>query len=215
MKKNDNLSCIKLIPRQEQRTLTLEEEPVLELTLTWQEGGPGCPARLAKLLRTTPAVWRGYWSKRSYAAACDELRLCRAASRPFSPWRCTLDTAVTQNSDGLFSICWQAVQCPPSAQPTQVVHTLIWDLEHGCVRTPGSFFPHGRPPHSLSVPRGGESDESVSLRLPGRNAPYLVENGALYLLRPAGNRIQPLSDCPRAMLTKPVPAVQDPSAPAQ
>lgn len=174
MKYFDGHDQAALLPRQERRVLDSEGEPVLELSLDWYDGGPGCPRPLARLLRRVPAVWREHWTRRAYPAACAQREQCRAASRLFEPWQCALTADVTRNGGGLLCVCWQAVQRPFSGPAARAVHTLVWDLEQGCVRTPGSFFPRGRLPRQARPPRG-------ALR---RARPVLVEGDGLFLLCP-------------------------------
>lgn len=80
---------------EEKRELKLCGEPVLEVSYRWPafEGkrfvwANRCYSRLVKL-------WKGQWERELYLRACVDLSEKREASRPFTPWKASLDGELT------------------------------------------------------------------------------------------------------------------------
>ena len=96
--------------REETVPLLHEGEPAVVLRLRWAEGDERCPGGLARLLALPPALWRDYGENTLLPLAARALRECRTRSRPFSPWRCQLDTAVSRRADGLLHVRWEAAR---------------------------------------------------------------------------------------------------------
>ena len=146
MNTTQTLSPLLVVPREYSQPLLHDGEPVVDLRLRWAEGGADCPRRLARLLSRVPAVWQRYWEAVTVPLAAEALAACRARSRPFTPWLCTLDTRVTQHSGCLLCVQWEAVLRRDGLPAVPVRHTLVWDLSADAPRPLSSFlsrhFPH-------------------------------------------------------------------------
>ena len=126
--------------REETVPLLHEGEPAVVLRLRWAEGDERCPGGLARLLALPPALWRDYGENTLLPLAARALRECRTRSRPFSPWRCQLDTAVSRRADGLLHVRWEAALFREGRPPARVTRDPTWDTAAGAVR-PGPLPP--------------------------------------------------------------------------
>ena len=89
---------------EEKRELKLCGEPVLEISYRWPafEGkrfvwANRCYSRLVKL-------WKGQWERELYLRACVDLAEKREASRPFTPWKASLDGELTLADENYRSV---------------------------------------------------------------------------------------------------------------
>lgn len=93
---------------EEKRELKLCGEPVLEVSYRWPafEGkrfvwANRCYSRLVKL-------WKGQWERELYLRACVDLAEKREASRPFTPWKASLDGELTLADENYRSMAMAA-----------------------------------------------------------------------------------------------------------
>ncbi|MGE4276918.1 MAG: RsiV family protein [Lawsonibacter sp.] len=135
-----------VIWHEEKRTLTLEEEPVLEYILSWPEiqgagiGGLWISRYYARLAE----AWRLRWQREVYWKACIKLSQCRAASRPFIPWTGRLEGAVTLWKDGLLSLRLNGEEVRGDGKPCRVRWGDVWKLREGAPCPLKEFFPGKR-----------------------------------------------------------------------
>ena len=130
----------------EERVLTLEEEPVLTLSLRapeLEEATPGL-RRIGRCFARQAQAWLVRWEGPLYALACAALREAREQSRPFSPWTAALDFTVTRNSGGLLSLHTDAAERHGTARPLLVRSGETWDLSSGTPVSLSALFPARR-----------------------------------------------------------------------
>ena len=115
--------------QRQERTMTLEGEPVLSYVLNWPES-EGCP-RLTRYYRRAAQQWRARWERRLYPLACLELAACRTRSRPFRPWRCQLTGELPPVAPGLASVVLTARETGGNGRSRQVTQGTVWRLIDG------------------------------------------------------------------------------------
>ncbi len=125
--------------QRQERTMTLEGEPVLSYSLSWPEGA-GCP-RLTRYYRRAAQQWRARWERQLYPLACLELAACRARSRPFHPWRCQLAGELPPAAPGLASVVLTACETGGSGRSRQVTRGAVWRLADGTPLPPSMALP--------------------------------------------------------------------------
>lgn len=131
-----------LVWHQEQKTMTLEGEPVLEYTLSWPElkggglGGKWISRYYAHLAKS----WRLRWQREIYWKACLALTEQRAASRPFTPWRGALQGEVTLWEGGLLSLRLQGEEDRGDGRPCRVRWGDVWNVREGAPCPLSEFF---------------------------------------------------------------------------
>lgn len=132
---------IKAVP--EERTLTLEEEPVLTLSLRAPalEGDTPGLRRIGRCFARQARAWRTRWEGELYAGACAALTEARAQSRPFTPWTAELDFTVTCNGGGVLSLRADAAERHGTARPLLVRSGETWDLSSGTPIPLSALFP--------------------------------------------------------------------------
>lgn len=119
--------------REEQRTLTLCGEPVLELSLSWPEwSGKGRGARrLNRYYARLAQVCRRRWTREVYCLACLELAACRERSRMFRPWSAQLSGAVTVQAEDLVSVRMDLRECRGDGRALLARTGGAWRLKDG------------------------------------------------------------------------------------
>ena len=124
---------VEVLWREEKRQLTLEGELVLEYTLSWPEvrggglGGRWISRYYARLAR----AWRLRWQREVYWKACLELAACRAASRPFTPWKGKLGGEVALLEGGLLSLRLEGEEIRGDGRPSRVRWGDVWKVREG------------------------------------------------------------------------------------
>ncbi len=119
--------------RREERTLTLEGEPVLEYALSWPEvegaglGGKWITAYYRRLARE----WRLRWQREVYWRACLELAQRRAAARPFTPWTGKLEGEVALLEGGLLSLRLEGEEVRGDGKTCRVCWGDAWKVRSG------------------------------------------------------------------------------------
>ena len=90
----------------EERTLTLEGEPVLTYVLSWPAvENAGLGGRwISRYYARLAGSWRRRWEREVYWRACLALAEAREGARPFQPWTGNLSGEVTLCRDGLLSL---------------------------------------------------------------------------------------------------------------
>ena len=86
---------------EEQKTLTLTGEPVLECRYAWPETGQ---KKLDRYYRRLKGQWQRRWERELYWDACLDLAGKRERSRPFTPWTATLLGETTFQNEELLSL---------------------------------------------------------------------------------------------------------------
>lgn len=133
---------IRVIWNRQERTLTLEGEPVLRYALAWPQvegaglGGKWINMYYAHLARQ----WRERWEREVYWAACLELAARREAARPFGPWQGELsgDTALLQ--EGTLSLRFQGLEIRGDGRPARVRWGDVWKLREGTPKPLRTLF---------------------------------------------------------------------------
>lgn len=128
--------------QEEERTLTLGGEPVLEYTLSWpQVEGGGLGGRwVSRYYARLASHWRRRWEREVYWAACLELAAHRESAHPFAPWRGELrgETALIQ--DGLLSLRFQGREDRGGRGPARVRWGDVWTVREGTPKPLRSLF---------------------------------------------------------------------------
>lgn len=141
-RKKDPAPALEVVWQQEERTLTLEGEPVLAYSLSWPQvtggglGGRGISRYYAQLAR----AWRRRWQRDLYIKACLALADRRAASRPFTPWSCRLAGEVTPCRDGLLSLRLEGEEIRGDGKASRVRWGDVWKAREGAPCPPGELF---------------------------------------------------------------------------
>lgn len=125
--------------QRQERTMTLEGEPVLSYVLSWPEAA-GCP-RLTRYYRRAARLWRARWERRLYPLACLELADCRARSRPFRPWNCELSGSAPWETEERASIVLTARETGGSGRSRLVTRGAVWRLRDGTPLPLSSVLP--------------------------------------------------------------------------
>lgn len=127
----------------EERVLTLEEEPVLTLSLRVPtlEGDTPPLRRIGRCFARQAQVWRTRWEGPLYAMACAALTEAREQSRSFVPWTAALDFTVTRCGGGVLSLHTDAAERHGTARPLLVRSGETWDLSSGTPVSLSSLFP--------------------------------------------------------------------------
>lgn len=119
--------------RQEEKTLTLEGEPVLEYSLSWPEiAGAGLGGWwISRYYDRLARQWRRRWEREVYWSACLELSGLRERSRPFTPWQGALTGEVALWKDGLLSLRFQGWEVRGDGRPARVRWGDVWQVREG------------------------------------------------------------------------------------
>ena len=131
-----------LVWQQEHQVLTLEEEPVLEYTLSWPElkggglGGKWISRYYAQLAKS----WRLRWQREIYWKACLALVERREASHPFTPWRGSLQGEMALWEDGLLSLRLWGEEDRGNGRPCRVRWGDVWKVREGAPCPPKELF---------------------------------------------------------------------------
>lgn len=127
---------------EERRTLTLEEEPVLEYTLSWPEVvGAGLGGRwISRYYAYMAKTWRLRWQREVYWKACLELARRRAASRPFTPWSGKLTGEVALLEHGVLSLRLEGEEIRGDGKPCRVRWGDVWNVREGAPRPLREFL---------------------------------------------------------------------------
>lgn len=132
--------------REEEKTLTLDGEPVLEYCLRWPqvEGGGAGGRRLSRGYGAVAERWRERWRREVYCRACLQLAECRAQARPFTPWRCALEGEVTLEEEHCLGLKLQAWETWGDGRPFRVCWGDVWKVKEGTPLTLGEVLPRKR-----------------------------------------------------------------------
>lgn len=134
MKKKAIHTAFRIIWHQEEKTLTLEGEPVLTYRLSWPEleGAGRSGARVSRYYAGLAAAWRSRWGRTLYWRACLDLVRCRADGRPFHPWTATLSgRETTRESGSLLGLRLECSETWGDGRTLQEVWGDVWDLDTG------------------------------------------------------------------------------------
>lgn len=119
--------------QREDRTLTLEGEPVLSYHLERPEilgagaGGRWIGRYYARLARS----WRRRWEREVYWSACLELARLREEGRPFTPWRGELTGEVALLRGDLLSLRFAGEEVRGDGRPARVRWGDMWRARQG------------------------------------------------------------------------------------
>lgn len=133
---------IRIVWKEERRTLTLEGEPVLEYTLSWPQvenaglGGRWISGYYTHLAKS----WRQRWQREVYWAACLELAGRRAAARPFVPWIGELTGETVLLRDGVLSLRFYGCEIRGNGRPARVRWGDVWSVREGAPKPLRSLF---------------------------------------------------------------------------
>ena len=126
--------------------MTLEGECVLrcamtrpELTGTWKRIGA-----INRYYIHAAHTWRRRWERELYCMACLDLADRRAQGRPFRVWQAELETQITFQEHGLFSLWQEGRERRGYDRPLSLRRGDTWSLTEGAPRTLASFFARER-----------------------------------------------------------------------
>lgn len=128
---------------EEERTLTLEGEPVLKFSLSCprvEDGGLGgrwINRYYARLSRS----WRRRWEREVYWLACLDLAAHREAARPFTPWTGELRGETALLRDGTLSLRFFGSEVRGDGRPARVRWGDVWNLREGAPKPLKELYP--------------------------------------------------------------------------
>lgn len=128
--------------QKEERTLTLEGEPVLEYSLSWprvEGAGPG-GKWISKYYIRLAKSWRRRWEREIYWLACLELAERRVEARPFTPWAGELTGETVLLQDGVLSLRFHGLEIRGDGRPARVRWGDVWNVREGTPGTLRSLF---------------------------------------------------------------------------
>lgn len=119
--------------REEEKTLTLEGEPVLEYRISWPElqGAGRGGTKVNRYYRFLVKSWKERWEREVYWKACLDLTQRRASSRPFFPWKGQLEGEVTDWREDLLSIRMVGREVRGDRPANQVRWGDVWQVREG------------------------------------------------------------------------------------
>lgn len=132
----------KIVWKEEEKTLTLTGEPVLELKLSWPQGeGKGKLVRAVdRHYARLAECWRRQWEREVYLRACAALALRRERSRPFTPWRGELSGEVKLDDGTFLSIAMAAREVHGNGRVLEYRWGDTWRWADGSVVTLSALF---------------------------------------------------------------------------
>ena len=134
---------IQVIWQKEERTLTLEGEPVLAFALSWPqvEGAGLGGVWISQYYARVAGSWRRRWEREVYWLACLELANRREAAKPFTPWQGELagETALLQ--DGILSLRFHGSEVRGDGRAARVRWGDVWTVREGAPKPLRSLFP--------------------------------------------------------------------------
>ena len=113
---------------EEQKTLTLTGEPVLECRYAWPETGQ---KKLDRYYRRLKGQWQRRWERELYWDACLDLAGKRERSRPFTPWTATLLGETTFQNEELLSLFLEARERRGDSRTLYGRSGDIWEVRTG------------------------------------------------------------------------------------
>ena len=134
--------AVQVVWRSEERTLTLEGEPVLRYALSWpQVEGAGLGGRwISRCYARLAGHWRRRWEREVYWAACLELAARREESKPFTPWTGELSGETVLLRDGVLSLRFFGSEVRGDGRPARVRWGDVWNLREGAPKPLKSLF---------------------------------------------------------------------------
>lgn len=143
MKKGEAADSVpQVVWQREERTLTLEGEPVLAYSLTWPQvnGGGLGGFWISRYYARLAGAWRLRWQRELYWKACLAWAAKRAASRPFTPWSCRMAGEVALCRDGLLSLRLEGEEVREDGKTSRVRWGDVWKVREGAPCLPGELF---------------------------------------------------------------------------
>ena len=113
---------------EEQKTLTLTGEPVLECQYAWPETGQ---KKLDRYYRRLKGQWQRRWERELYWDACLDLAEKREQSRPFTPWLATQLGETTFQNEELLSLFLEARERRGDSRTLYGRSGDIWEVRTG------------------------------------------------------------------------------------
>lgn len=119
--------------QEEERTLTLEGEPVLRYVLSWpQVEGAGLGGRwISRYYLRLAGSWRRRWEREVYWSACLELAARREEAKPFTPWAGELRGETALLRDGVLSLRFSGCEVRGDGRPARARWGDVWNLREG------------------------------------------------------------------------------------
>lgn len=146
MKKQPQQDVLSVVWHEEEKTLTLDGEPVLHYCLAWpqvEQGGFG-GRWINFFYRKLAKQWRTRWQREVYCSACLDLAQKRAHSRAFTPWQGSLTGEVTWLQDGLLSLRMQGEEVRGDRKPCRVRWGDTWRTRDGAPVSPKNIMQEKR-----------------------------------------------------------------------
>ena len=122
---------------EEQKTLTLTGEPVLECRYAWPETGQ---KKLDRYYRRLKGQWQRRWERELYWDACLDLAGKRERSRPFTPWTGELRGETVLLQDDVLSLRFHGCEVRGGGRPARVRWGDVWGLREGTPKSLRSLF---------------------------------------------------------------------------
>lgn len=135
-------SKARVVWNSQERTLTLEGEPVLQYTLAWpQVEGAGLGGKwISRYYARLAKHWRERWEREVYWAACLELAACREAAHPFYLWQGGLTGETVLLQGDTLSLRFQGWEIRRAGRPARVRWGDVWKIREGTPRPLRSLF---------------------------------------------------------------------------
>ncbi len=130
----------------QQKTLTLEGEPVAQLSLSLPQiksGGRG-GQRINRYYQALGRAWLRRWEGEFYCRACLALSRCREESRPFAPWVGTLEGRATCQEGDRLSLCLDVKEVQGDGRPLCLRLADNWTVSTGSPISGRALLPGGR-----------------------------------------------------------------------
>ena len=123
----------RLVWREAEETMTLEGEAVLTFHLVWPElEGAGLGGRwISRYYARLAESWRRRWRREVYWRACIQLAQCRAAARPFTPWKGELRGEKVLWTDGVLSLRLNGWESRGDGKVNRVQWGDVWKVREG------------------------------------------------------------------------------------
>ena len=123
----------RLVWREAEETMTLEGEAVLTFHLVWPElKGAGLGGRwISRYYARLAESWRRRWRREVYWRACIQLAQCRAAARPFTPWKGELRGEKVLWKDGVLSLRLNGWESRGDGKVNRVQWGDVWKVREG------------------------------------------------------------------------------------
>ena len=119
--------------REQSKTLTLEDSPVLtyHISVPTLTGGGYGVRRVHQYYEHMERTWLARWQKQTYLLACLNQSHQQQTSHPFQPWTADLTGEGQLLTEHLFSVSFTCRECHGDGRPHLTRTCDLWDLHLG------------------------------------------------------------------------------------